>query len=878
MVEEETPVAGILVGDDHPAVAEAVQDLVDYVERISGARLDVAHGQVDMPGPTLHLGRTNLAGSVAHLHDRIRTDGFVMKRTPHDFLIVGRIPEGTANGIMTLLQEQFGVRWYFPGELWEVVPRRATLAVTLEPNSGDDTRLVNPSFLGRHLWGDPLPGDYMRRMRLTRKGVALPYVGAGHSINQIVNPGKFGDKPEYFAFYDGKHNVGHDVHPCFTHPDMFEIFMDYIRQGGSSMGVNDNLTACRCARCLAVDGNSEPYMGMTNISESFFQLIRKVAAQSYLENPTHRLGTFAYQLTNAPPATVDHLGPNVTVVLCQDTAQYFDDNYRRIDQSMSADWVTKCDHIRFYDYIGLDHWTPRYFPGLLADQLKHLARIGVEGYGTHSLSMTDSSMPMFYLLYQMLWDAGLDPEQIIEAMITELYAEAADPIRRFYDHWESIWMRQKEGKWLNAIDNLRGEMALFTRDDFITGRRLLAEALALADEERVKERIAFLRAFNDFSFAAAHVHFTTMKAVESRPETPEEAEGLAAEALAAWRAFAEAYDRTEHLPAQFLAGWASKTFRVRMWGLKQQVRDALIAPFIRWSTAHELDRDIQDLWELERRWQKTAREHREAAEALITEKVGAAYRLPRAAGVAATPIPKVTHETPETTFDLPWETIGTITTCAQVYRNRSTGEQPGKYDEPLLQHYMAPPSPEDHHVSWQAAWSPIALQLRITVTDDVHRQDEEPANIWKKDSIQIGLNGRRDAILYDVHSWTYIWGGYRGTELEFGLALRDGETLMHVWHVPDGLSRDEVLRRLEARVQRVGQRTVYEAILPWSVLPGFHPEQGRSVGIGLVVNEVDEGDRRISMEYGGGIVQAKRPGEFGALRLASPEARRIHRE
>jgi hypothetical protein len=878
LVRDGKPEARILVGGEQPVVAEAVKDLVDYVEKITGARLEVTHGQIDLPGPTLHIGETNIAASIRHRNDDIRIDGFVMKRAGHDVLIAGAIPEGTANGVTTLIQEQFGVRWYFPGELWEVVPKRDSLTVTVDANVGDDVRLVNPSFSGRQLWGDPLGKDFMRRMRMTQKGVALPYVGAGHSINAIVNPQKFGHKPEYFAWFDGKHHVEHDAHPCFTHPDMFEIFMEYVRQGGSSMGVNDNLTACRCERCLKLDGNSEPYMGMTNISESFFQLIQKVAAQSYRENPTHRIGVFAYQLTNAPPATVDHLGPNVSVVLCQDTAQYFDDNVKRIDQSMSAEWVTKCDHIRFYDYIGLSHWTPRYFPHLVADQMKHLAKIGLEGYGTHSDTMTDSAMPMFYLLYQVLWDADLDPDRLLDDMMTDLYAESAGPVGRFYEHWEAIWMRQEQGRWLNAIDNLRGEMALFTMDDFITGRRLLEEAASLAKDERVTQRIDFLRAFNDFSYAAAETYFITMKVLQACPETPAEAERLSAEALDSWVAFSEAYDRTDHMPATFLGGWASKTFRVRMWGLKQQVRDAIIAPFIRWSTAHELEIDSGELEDLEQRWHQIARDQLSTAEGLITEKVGAAYRMPRAAGVRATPIPALPRTEEAFTFDVPWPTIASITTCEWVYRDRSPDTQPGKYDEPLIQYYMDPPAPEDHHIAWQAAWTPDALHLRIEVADDVHRQDRAPQDIWEQDSVQIALNEHRDDILYDVHSWTYIWGGYRGTEIEFGLGLKADQTLKHVWHVPEGLSGEEAMRRIQGRVQRAGDKTVYEAVVPWSVLPGFQPEEEKSVGIGLVVNEVDEDDRRVSAEYGSGIVRAKRPGDFAAVRLAGPEARRIDRE
>jgi len=51
----------------------------------------------------------------------------------------------------------------------------------------------------------------------------------------------------------------------------------YVRAGGGSFGVNDNQDACRCDRCLEVDGASTRYMGIWSFSESYFGLMAKVA-------------------------------------------------------------------------------------------------------------------------------------------------------------------------------------------------------------------------------------------------------------------------------------------------------------------------------------------------------------------------------------------------------------------------------------------------------------------------------------------------------------------------------------------------------------------------------------------------------------------------
>jgi hypothetical protein len=74
-------------------------------------------------------------------------------------------------------------------------------------------------------------------------------------------------------------------------------FADQVGVGNGRFGVNDNLSACRCGQCLPVDGDSEPYMGMVNISESYFQLTSKVAQKAAILRPDLRLGVFAYSST-----------------------------------------------------------------------------------------------------------------------------------------------------------------------------------------------------------------------------------------------------------------------------------------------------------------------------------------------------------------------------------------------------------------------------------------------------------------------------------------------------------------------------------------------------------------------------------------------------
>jgi len=895
LVRDGRPVVEVVAAGGHPAIDPAVADLTQYVERISGVKLKVTRGTDDLPGPTLHIGETSLFERTPEARKAIKLDGFVIARIGEDAIIAGNIPQGTANGIYTVLQDQFGVRWYYTGPLWEVVPKAASLAITIRPNAAGGAYLENPSFYGRSVWGRMASAEFSRRMRMTQEGVKLPYVGTGHDLNHVVNPQKYGDKPEYFAFWDGKRHVEHDVHPCFTHPDMFDVFMKYVREGGRSFGVNDNQTACKCERCLAVDGQSEPYNGMWNFSESYFQLIAKVAAQTAKEFPDRQLGLFAYQLTNAPPKTVEHIGKNVSVVLCQDTSQNFDPKYRETDRRMAAEWVKKAGHVRFYDYIGINYWVPRYFPNILAGQIRHIARIGVEGYGTHHTSMIDSSMPMYYLLYQMLWNAELDPGVVIDRMMIDLYGKAAEPVGRYYKHWEECWQRQTKGRWFWGMDNFRGEMEIYKPEDFEQGRQLLDEATKLADDDKVRQRIAFLRECYEFTYAGAQAHYVSMDAIHWQPTDDYEDAITRSNAVAeAWREWTRRFDIAQKIPDLPISGWPGKTGYVRMWGLKQQMRDAALAPLVRWACANESKVEPDRLRHLERMLAGVGILNREQIESRVIREANAAYRKPRADGLLAAdvprecPIPRFSLSTPkgeargggshsptggaetERSWHPPaadWSGIPHVDELPWVFHDRPAAPKVGKYDEPIWFYYADPPTPDDLSATWQAAWDEQRLYLRVVVRDQLHVQNQPAADMWKEDSLQIGFNPQRGNFELKAASWDYIWGGYKRNESEFGISLRDKSVQTHIWQapkLPEGAKAEELI---QATAARHGDRTIYEAAVQWQLLPGFEPKSRKSFGICLVVNDMDKGERR-SAEYGSGIIRAKRPTEFAALRLA----------
>jgi hypothetical protein len=568
---------------------------------------------------------------------------------------------------------------------------------------------------------------------------------------------------------------------------------------------------------------------------------------------------------------VEHLGENVDVVLCQDTSQYFDPVYKAEDQEMSAEWCKKAGGVRLYDYFGLSYWTPRYFPHILDDQLKHLHKVGVLGYGTHSNTMIDSAMPMFYLYYQLLWNVDLEADEVIDTMLTDLYGEAAKPVAAWYDLWEDCWMRQTKTKWFYGMDDFFGEMRIYTRGDIEKGRELLEEAADLAEKEHedeaIQERIQFLRDRYAYTYAAAKAYFAAWDAIHLDPGSLERGMEMSGKVARAWVEFGRVAKDKDKLSGTTPGGWWDKTFRVRMWGLKQMMRDAVVAPVVRAVVDAEGETDLEDLRSLEAEYADRATGNREQVERTISGGIGSDPRTPRASGLRVAEIPRARKSPLEEKYRYIWDEIPEITAEAWLFEEHPENPEMGRYDEPIKRFEVEAPDPNDQSVTWKAAWDKRNLYLRIVVTDDQHVQNQSPSSMWKEDSVQIAFNPDRANFEYDMHSWLYIWGGYHRSEAEFGLSNRDGEVQKQVWQKPESLRTDEPEKLIEARVEREGNRTIYEAAIEWDLIPDFRRRDETSLGISIVVNDKDDGVRRSAL-YGGGVIHDKRPTEFAAVRLA----------
>ncbi|KPK47210.1 MAG: hypothetical protein AMK72_08755, partial [Planctomycetes bacterium SM23_25] len=148
----------VLPAEPHADEKLAAQEIVQHIEKMSGVRLAVSNRQEKGLLPIrIGLALAPNAGQMIRMKGRDPAS-FLLQVESDDVTVAGLSPEGTLFAAYEML-EQLGCRWFMPGEIGRVVPKRDTVRLK------DQQTIQTPSFPHRHLQAVPRVPWY-RRMRL----------------------------------------------------------------------------------------------------------------------------------------------------------------------------------------------------------------------------------------------------------------------------------------------------------------------------------------------------------------------------------------------------------------------------------------------------------------------------------------------------------------------------------------------------------------------------------------------------------------------------------------------------------------------------------------------------------------------------------------
>lgn len=450
------PLATVVVAADAgPAVQDAALELQAYVKKITGATLAIASEDKTPAGRCIWIGRTGRARQAGLPTDSLKPEGFVIKTFADGLIVAGRDDAGTRHGVSTLLEKYCGVRWFMPGELGEVVPKSANLAVAV---AGD---VQSPAFVHRLVWwayGRFPPGQReayaLWQLRNKMGGVRL---SAGHNLARIV-PGRklFGTHPEYFPLIAGQRRCEEgesNWQPCTSNPAVVRLaveaalahFQNNPDAYSFSVSPNDGYGWCMCPECTAQD--PPEYRGDSTRGKGRRMLLfaNAVARQVAKEFPDKMIAFYAYAGTVEPPADVK-AERNVVVALAH--YGWCGCNFHPIESSecppnqkfrtVLDGWARLTDKLFLREYYttlaSLDRGLLRIAAAdSIARDIPYLHRRGVIGVNSESVREYGIALLNFYVAAKFLWDPTTDQRALLDDFYTKFYGTAALPMRRYHE-------------------------------------------------------------------------------------------------------------------------------------------------------------------------------------------------------------------------------------------------------------------------------------------------------------------------------------------------------------------------------------------------------------------------------------------------------------
>lgn len=476
----------------------AVEELTNYVRRISGRILEVGQGTPSagsvVVGTLATLGDLVPGAARKALSACEQDEAFWLGTHDGKLWIIGANDTAELRGVYRFLEKHLGVRWFKiataddPGDY---VPRSSD--IVLKPF----VECRQPRFSIRRLdqtgsWGSYIPKGGMTLV--TRLGFQtypgyggrVPYEkpddpnarffaprvmrtrqqhGGGHTtISDAIPPKKYFDKhPEYFAFIDGKRRK--DDFYCLTNPDVLKltaehIIMKFKRDGGVGeyhFGQTDSTHGfCKCPTCLEAAGKDAD---ADDVSRSFGLFVKKVAELVWKECPEADLSLWAYSTYRRYTGVEQDPRMKIWYTThgrchahalddpgCVDNAEIFAEIKR---------WHTPGREIFFYDYLTCAPALYTCNEAVEAHDIALYDRMGYIGWKNEA-SYTDakynsandrhpeefpSNWQWLYVTGHLLWDPKEDWCALLDDAESKYYGPAYPAMKKYQAERRRLWAK-----------------------------------------------------------------------------------------------------------------------------------------------------------------------------------------------------------------------------------------------------------------------------------------------------------------------------------------------------------------------------------------------------------------------------------------------------
>ena len=447
LVKEGKPQAVIIIPVE-PTEDEtlAQTELIEYLEKMSGAKVPsetvelnkvnalVKKSQADGHVPIL-IGRAAGEKAVQQKGEALPRGSLVLDVAENKVLVTGP-EEGTYYSAIEIL-EQLGCRWFMPGDLGMVIPKRKTIELAQHQT------VQIPSFESR--WFQMPDKDWQKRNRCGgpyfpgAHGLPVPKVKMDKATGEIT-PAEFA---EFFALNNGKRTTRQH---CLSNPDLLKHVIEQVKLKRSQgkgpiigMGPNDGGGFCECEKCKALDsGDYDPFSGDPSVTDRYIWFFNQVLAGVDDEYPDTKLAFYIYHSYMRPPKKhkPDQRIMGALAPIALDRVHGFSNPIspeKSYAKGLYRDWGKLIPGL--YDR---GYWSNLACPGFpfiivhrLRDEIPACHEIGLAGWRVETFPNYGPQFPSMYVASKLMWNHETDVDALLADCYDKFFGPAAEPMGRY---------------------------------------------------------------------------------------------------------------------------------------------------------------------------------------------------------------------------------------------------------------------------------------------------------------------------------------------------------------------------------------------------------------------------------------------------------------
>jgi len=500
LADEGRPLATIVVQKEaDELVLDAAEDLRHYVQAVCGVELPLKEDGAAVAGAGIYIGRCAPTRDQDLPPAESNPETFAIGVRDGNLFLAGRHAAATAFAVVSFVEDDLGVRWFAPGDLWEYVPKGTPGGLTADVTNRDVVPDWSPRVWSGHGWVAS-----WRQWCLRNKAICVPPVpfrNMQNYLHKIFAPEKYAaSHPEYYPLINGERWIPPEGNrawrPCESNPEVVQITVEAAREyldahpehNSFSLAMDDIYRLCGCDACRAMDASPEDYK-KRRFSDRHYKFVNAVARELAKTHPDKFIGTLCYHIARELPETVDKLEPNVFISMTQCVAEWWRPGRREEDLALTREWRKRCAHMSRYDYMGLGFLTPRVFPHAMAEGMKFDHSLGFEGVYNECYTLLPNTAPMMWMIAKLQWDTARDTEALLDEFYERMFGDAAATMKHYYALLERSWMTPRDGRLGWGHRDLRTQSRAMAVEDVAAAERLLEQAQGESDDPKVLQRI-----------------------------------------------------------------------------------------------------------------------------------------------------------------------------------------------------------------------------------------------------------------------------------------------------------------------------------------------------------------------------------------------------